>query len=97
MEPLIVANKLLKPETVARLLREVGNRGWQIADRWASGWPRKTRELEAAGTLIDWLKAQANLEDETISDARVGGANSDLPDSEILALHDIPEYPVPPE
>jgi hypothetical protein len=93
MEALLDSHKVLNPETVQRLLREVSGRGWKVADRWASGWPEETKAMEAAGTLIDRVKEQAKLENETISDARVGGANSDLPDSEILTLYDIPVEP----
>jgi hypothetical protein len=65
----------------------------QIADRWASGSPKKVKAMEASGTLLARLKEQADLENETISNARVGGAMSDVPDSEILALNEIPQLP----
>jgi len=51
------------------------------------------REMERAGTLIPSLKAQQKLEADLISDARVSGRNQDLPDSEILALYEIPLLP----
>lgn len=81
-----------KPETVKVLLRE-NLRVQKIADRWASGSPKKVKQLEASGQLLPRLKEQADLENEAISNARVGGAMSDVPDSEILALHEIPALP----
>ena len=48
---LIYAQELLKPETVAAIL-ELGQKAEQIADRWAMGWPKRTRELERQGILL---------------------------------------------
>ena len=33
-----------------------------LANRWAKEWPGKTRELEAAGTLVNTLKQRAEVE-----------------------------------
>jgi hypothetical protein len=80
-----------------RTMREVNKylhlRGWQIADRWAAGAPEKVKQMEANATLIPRLMEQEQLEAETVSEARVSGRNSDVPDSEILALHEIPALP----
>ena len=81
-----------KPETVKAILAEP-LRVQQVADRWASGSPKKVKAMEAAGTLLARLKEQAELETSTLADARMGGAMSDAPDSEILALHQIPQLP----
>lgn len=86
---LLVAHKVLKPATVKSLLAE-SLRAQLIADRWASASPKKVREMERDGTLLPRLREQANVENRTIVDARTGGAMSDVPDSEILALNDIP-------
>jgi hypothetical protein len=85
--------RLAKAETIRAIEKQLGQRAWQIADRWAAGAPEKVKEMEADGTLLERLREQTKLEAETISDARVGGAFSDVPDSEILALHEIPQLP----
>jgi len=82
-----------KQETLKAIFAGGSVRVRQVADRWASGSPKKVKEMEAAGTLLPRLKEQAELENSTISDARVGGAMNDTPDSEILALYDIPALP----
>ena len=89
---LLSAPRVLKPATVKAVLA-ASPRVQQIADRWASGSPKKVKSMEAAGTLLPRLKEQAELETSTIVDARMGGAMSDTPDSEILALHEIPQLP----
>lgn len=89
---LLNAPDVLRPETVTAVLKEP-LRVQQIADRWASGSPKKVKQFEANGTLLQKLRAQAQLENEVISKARVGGAMSDVPDSEILALAEIPPLP----
>jgi hypothetical protein len=73
--------------------KELSQRAWQIAHRWAAGAPGKVKGMEADGTLLERLREQAELEAQTIADARVGGAMSDVPDSEVLALYDIPLLP----
>ena len=80
---------VVAPETVRAVVKNLSLRGWQIAERWASGSPKKVKQMEAAGSLISKLKEQQRLELETISDARVSGRMSDVPDSEILAQHEI--------
>lgn len=85
--------RVVTPDTVAAIEKHCSLRGWQIADRWAAGAPKKVKEMEAAGQLLPRLKEQADLENETISNARVGGAMNDTPDSEILALNEIPALP----
>jgi hypothetical protein len=85
--------RVVKPETVRAIEKQLGQRAWQIADRWAAGAPEKVKEMEADGTLLERLREQAKLEAETISDARVGGAFSDVPDSEILAMYEIGPLP----
>jgi len=89
---LLSAPHVLKPATLKDVLRQ-SLRVQQIADRWASGSPKKVKSMEAAGTLLPRLREQAELETSTIVDARIGGRMSDTPDSEILALHDIPQLP----
>lgn len=86
---------VVAPETVQAALKNLSLRGWQIADRWALGAPDTVKAMEMVGTLIPSLKEQQKLEAETISDARVGGRMQDIPDSEILALQEIPSLPVP--
>lgn len=85
--------RVVKAETVRMIEQNLSLRGWQIADRWALGSPKKVKRMEAAGTLIPRLKEQQKLEAGIISDARVAGRMSDTPDSEILAMHEIPLLP----
>lgn len=85
--------RVVQPKTVRVIEKDLSLRGWQIADRWAAGAPDMVRAMEANGTLLPRLKEQADLEARTIADARVGGAYNDTPDSEILALYEIPQLP----
>ena len=82
----------MKPATV-KMLQGQPPRVRQVADRWASTSLTKFKALESHGKLLDALKAQAKLEGNVISDARVGGAMSDVPDHEILALNEIDPGP----
>ncbi|HXF65631.1 MAG TPA: hypothetical protein VNK67_02885 [Burkholderiales bacterium] len=84
--------KRFKPETVKAVLQE-SLRVQQIADRWVSGAPKKVKAMEAEGTLLQRLREQAELENQTIADAQVGGRIMDVPDSEILAMYEIPLLP----
>jgi hypothetical protein len=85
--------RVVCPETVAAIENSLSLRGWQIADRWAAGAPAMVKRLEAEGTLLARLKEQADLEAETISDARISGRFHDVPDSELLAMYEIPALP----
>ena len=85
--------KVVKPETLRAVERIADYRVPSIADRWALGSPEKVRKMEADGTLIPRLKAQHKLEVRTLSDARVAGRMADVPDSEILAMHEVPQLP----
>ena len=85
--------RVVQPKTVRVIEKDLSLRGWQIADRWAAGTADRVRAMEADGTLLPRLKEQADLEARTIADARVGGAFQDVSDSEILALHEIPQLP----
>lgn len=85
--------KVVAPETVQAVVSKLSLRGWQIAERWAMGAPVTVKAMERSGNLISSLKEQQNLESDIISDARVSGRNQDVPDSEILALHEIQLLP----
>jgi hypothetical protein len=85
---LLHAPKVLKPETVKSLAGKP-LRVQQIADRWASGSPTKMKALEANGSLLERLKEQSDVEGKVLADARVGGAMSDVPDHEILAMNEV--------
>ena len=84
--------KRFKPETVRLILAE-SLRVQQIADRWVAGVPKKVKVMEENGTLLQRLREQADVENRTISAARTGGQMMDVPDNEILALHEIPQLP----
>ncbi len=83
---------VLKPETV-KAVEALGLTAEKIADRWASGWKKETRALEASGELLPRLRAQAVREAEALSNAMVGGENSHLAQHEILDLYGISPKP----
>lgn len=67
---------VLKPETI-EAIEAMGEVASQVADRWAGGWPKKTRRLEAEGRLLDAVRYQAELEEPAMEYLRqnpwVGG------------------------
>lgn len=88
----LLNHQVFKPETLAAIA-ELGPTAEVVADRWAGGWPKDTKALEKAGKLIPVLKAQAQKESETLSDARVGGMNNHLATHEIAELYGIDLQP----
>ena len=52
---------VLKPETI-RAIEALGEQASQIADRWASGWPKQTRKLESENRLLEALSRQVEAE-----------------------------------
>jgi hypothetical protein len=85
--------RVVRPDTLKAIEQNLSLHGWQIADRWAAGARGMVRQMEADGTLMPRLKEQADLEAETISDARISGRFHDVPDSELLAMYEIPALP----
>jgi hypothetical protein len=77
--------RVVSAETLAAVKR-LDLRQQSIADRWASTSPQSLRQLEKEKKLLERLNQQASVEAAAISDARTGGRNSDVPDSEILEL-----------
>lgn len=55
----------LKPETI-RQIEAMGEVASQVADRWAGGWPKETRRLEAEGRLLEAVKEQAEAEQAAV-------------------------------
>lgn len=70
---------VLKPETIEQI-EAMGEVASQVADRWAGGWPKKTRKLEAEGRLIEAVRYQAEQEQAAVEYERanrwVGGIES---------------------
>lgn len=89
---LMYAHEVLKPETVTAIL-ELGQKAEQIADRWAMGWPRRTRELEKQGTLLQHLREQTETENRTLAEAHRGGSVQHLADHEITELYELRQGP----
>ena len=83
----------LRPET-AKQIQLLGPVAWQVADRWLSGWRRRTLDLEKQGKLVGALREQAKREAAIYSDATIGGANSHLARHEVMQMYDI--NPAPP-
>lgn len=52
---------VLKPETIKQI-EAMGEVASQVADRWAAGWPGKTRKLESLDLLLAAVKRQAERE-----------------------------------
>jgi len=82
----------LRSET-AKQIQLLGPVAWQVADRWLSGWRRRTLDLEKQGKLVEALREQAKREAEIYSEARIGGRNSHLADHEIAELYDLSPGP----
>lgn len=53
--------RVLKPETI-EAIEAMGELASQIADRWAGGWPKQTKKLEAEGRLLQAVQEQMELE-----------------------------------
>jgi len=85
---LMYAQEILKPETVTAIF-ELGPKAEQIADRWAMGWPKRTRELEKRGTLIQALRDQAERESRAIRETKT----THLADHEIAELWGLNPWP----
>ena len=76
--------RLLERKTVNAIL-EMPALAQPIADRWALGWPQKTKAHEAGGRLLALLASQYELEREALDQAS-GAEYSHLADHEKLAL-----------
>ena len=57
----LLNRKLFKPETAEKIVA-MGELASQVADRWASGWPKQTQKLEQSGRLIEAITAQIEQE-----------------------------------
>lgn len=84
-QPLAVAARVLKPETLAavRDLADFSLRGWRILDRWALNSPDALRRLESEGevVLLGQLLVQQRIEQRAIDRQPVG-----VPELEALAI-----------
>lgn len=83
---------VFKPAT-AKAIERMGPIAERVADRWAGGWPKATRDMDRTGRLVHAVKTQAKREAEIYSDARVGGKNSHLADHEIAEMYDLSPGP----
>ena len=81
---------VFKPETAAKI-ETMGQTASQIADRWAGGWPKRVKKLEAENRLIPELKDQVEREAEVISQTP---NISHLARHEIMQMYEID--PAPP-
>lgn len=84
-QPLALAARVLKPETLAavRDLADFSLRGWRILDRWALNSPDELRRLEAEGevVLLGQLLEQQRIEQRAVDRQPVG-----MPELEALAI-----------
>jgi hypothetical protein len=89
-------NRSLYQPSTATAIEALDLHAQRVADRWASGWRRATRQLEISGRLLPLVREQAAREIAALAAARASPANAHLADHEILALYDIdPAPPLP--
>lgn len=92
VQPLAVAARILKPETLANVRKAPYNlQGWKILDRWAMNSPVRLKALEAAGemVLLSRLLEQQNTE-QTILVESLALREAGLMEHEILEQREIP-------
>jgi hypothetical protein len=80
---------VLKAETVAAI-EAMGELASQIADRWAGGWPVRTRRLEQQGRLFDAIKGALEQEQKAKD---YEGANPWVGGIESRQLFDLADEP----
>ena len=83
---------ILKPQTEEEI-EKLGPFAERVAERWVSGWKKRTLALEASGELLPYLKERAEREADVMSEARMGGENSHLADHEIAELYGLSPGP----
>lgn len=91
VQPLVVAARVLRPETLAEVRKAPYNlQGWKILDRWAMNSPARLKALEADGemVLLSRLLEQQNLE-HTILVESLALREEGMMDHEILAQREI--------
>lgn len=80
---------VLKPETV-RAVESAGQQVSKVVDRWAGGWPKQTRKLEASGRLLPLAREQAEKE---FSALKILAQFPDMGEIEAIQLADLPLNP----
>lgn len=91
VQPLVVAARVLKPETLAEVRKAPYNlQGWKILDRWAMNSPERLKALEADGemVLLSRLLEQQNLEHTILVESQALREEG-MMDHEILAQREI--------
>lgn len=91
IQPLVVAARVLKPETLVKVRKTPYNpQGWKILDRWAMNSPERLKALEADGemVLLSRLLEQQNIE-QTILVESLALREEGLVEHEILAQREI--------
>jgi len=59
-------------------------------DRWAGGWPAKTRKLETEGRLFEAVKEQVEIQEQA---RHYLGHHPDMGMTEVMEMFDIPLHP----
>lgn len=88
LQPLL-SPELYSPELLAEILGPRRIFTVPIANRWLLGWPDRVAALLESGTYLECLKAQTELEKETLLQAY----EPHLADHEILALYEVKMSP----
>ena len=85
----LLNHHVLKADTV-RAVEAAGPRVVQTVDRWAGGWPKQVKKLEAEGRLVKEAQEQVRQEESAY---QYSIKNPEVSLSEALELYDIPLYP----
>ena len=78
------------PKDLALKVEVMGAIAVSVANRWMLGWPERVQALLMAGTYLNCLQVQVELEKDVLAEA--GGLNH-LSRREILQMHEINEAP----
>lgn len=67
-------------------MESAGQQVSKVVDRWAGGWPKQTRALEASGRLLPAASEQAEKEHDAL---KILGQIPDIGEIEAIQLADL--------
>jgi hypothetical protein len=83
-------NRMAYSPEVATQIEQLMSVAVSIANRWMLGWPQRVEALLKAGTYLEALEAQTELEKDVLAEA---GHLNHLARHEILRIYEIRESP----
>lgn len=86
----ILINRKAYPSEVAVKIEQLSTIAVSIANRWILGWPERVEALLKAGTYLEALQGQTELEKDVLTEA---GNLNHLARHEILKMYEINEAP----